>query len=91
MTNFDHFCFTGCAKFPERLKVLHAGGLFSRDCHKYPKISADVIWGKNMKSGREKQGKCKKKGRKGKEKGRKGIEKGRKGKEKEKRGTKRVK
>jgi hypothetical protein len=35
-------------------------------------ISADVIWGKNMKRRREKEGKCKRKGRKGKEKGRRG-------------------
>ncbi len=47
-------------------------------------ISADVIWGKNMKRGREKGGNVKEKGRKGKEKGRKG-------KENEKRGSKRVK
>jgi hypothetical protein len=47
-------------------------------------ISADVIWGKNMKRRREKRGKCKRKGRKRKEKARKG-------KENEKRGSKRVK
>jgi hypothetical protein len=34
-------------------------------------ISADVIWGKNMKRGREKGGKCKRKRKKGKQKGRK--------------------
>jgi hypothetical protein len=43
-----------------------------------------LFGGKNMKSGREKEGKCKGKGRKGKEKGRKG-------KAKEKRGSKGVK
>jgi hypothetical protein len=32
------------------------------------KISANVIWGKNIKSGREKEGKCKGKGSKGKKK-----------------------
>jgi hypothetical protein len=37
-------------------------------------ISADVIWGKNMKRRREKGGNCKKKGRKGKEKFKKGKE-----------------
>ncbi len=31
-------------------------------------ISADVFGGKNMKSGREKEGKCKRKGRKRKKK-----------------------
>jgi hypothetical protein len=31
-------------------------------------ISADVIWGKNMKRGREKGGKCERKIRKGKKK-----------------------
>jgi hypothetical protein len=35
-------------------------------------ISADVIWGKNMKRRREKGVRCKRKGRKRKEKGRKG-------------------
>ncbi len=35
-------------------------------------ISADVIWGKNMKRQREKEGKCKRKRRKGKEKGKRG-------------------
>jgi hypothetical protein len=48
------------------------------------KISANVIWGKNMKRQREKGGKCKTK-RKKREK------KGRKGNENEKRGSKRVK
>jgi hypothetical protein len=47
-------------------------------------ISADVIWGKNMKRQREKRGKCKRKRKKGKEKGRKREEN-------EKRGNKRVK
>ncbi len=54
---------------------------------KYPSpggISADVIWGENMKRGREKQGNVKEKGRKGKEKGRKG-------KENEKKGSKKIK
>ncbi len=56
------------------------------------RISADVISGENMKSGRGKRGKGKRKGRKGKEKGvngkkkkrKKGKEKGRKGKPKRK-------
>jgi hypothetical protein len=48
------------------------------------KISADVIWGKNMKRRREK-------GENIKEKGRKEKEKGGKGKENEKKGSKRVK
>ncbi len=43
--------------------------------------SADVIWGKNMKRGREKGGKCK---RKRKKKGKKKEEKRRKGKKLEK-------
>ncbi len=52
-------------------------------------ISADVIWGKNLKQGREKGGKCKEKRRKGKkeerrEKGRK-AGKGKKGGKKEER------
>jgi hypothetical protein len=47
-------------------------------------ITANVIWGKNMKRQRKKGGKCKRKRRMGKEKGRKG-------KENEKRGNKRVK
>ncbi len=57
---------------------------------KYPlplgggKISADIIWGKNMKWQKEK-------GRNLKEKGRKGKEKGRKRKGNKKRGSKRVK
>ncbi len=60
------------------------------------KISANVIWGKNMKSGREKgqifkrkRKKVERKGRKGKEK--EEEEKGRKGKDEEKRGIKRGK
>ncbi len=47
-------------------------------------ISADVIWGKNMKRQKEKGGKSKRKGRKWEDKGKKG-------KENEKRGSKRVK
>jgi hypothetical protein len=47
-------------------------------------ISANVIWGENMKRGREKGGNVKEKGRTEKEKLRKG-------KEKDKRGSKRVK
>jgi hypothetical protein len=43
-----------------------------------------LFGGKNMKIGREREGKCKRKGKKGKEKERRG-------KEKEKRGSKRVK
>jgi hypothetical protein len=35
-------------------------------------MSVDVIWGKNMKRGREKGGKCKRKRKKGKRKGKKG-------------------
>jgi hypothetical protein len=46
-------------------------------------ISANVIWGKNMKRRREKRGKCKRKRKKGERK--------RKGKENEKKGNKRVK
>ncbi len=47
-------------------------------------ISADVIWGKNMKRRREKEGKCKRKRKKGKRKRKKGERN-------EKRGSKRVK
>jgi hypothetical protein len=39
------------------------------------KISADVIWGKNMKRRREKGGKCKRKRKKGKRKRKKGERK----------------
>jgi hypothetical protein len=48
-------------------------------------ISAYVIWGKNMKSGREKGGKCTRKRKKGERKIKKWDRKGRKWKEKEKR------
>jgi hypothetical protein len=34
-----------------------------------PGISANVIWGKNLKRGREKEGQCKTKRKKGEEKG----------------------
>jgi hypothetical protein len=51
-------------------------------------ISAYVIWGKNMKSGREKGGKHTRKRKKGGRKIKKGERKGRKWKEKEKRGSK---
>jgi hypothetical protein len=48
----------------------------SNQCPKLGKItvSAEVIWGKNMKRGRNRR-KCKEKGRRGKEKGRKGKDK----------------
>ncbi len=45
---------------------------------KYPPgggISADVIWGKNMKRGREKGGKCNRKRKKGERKRKKGERK----------------
>jgi hypothetical protein len=41
-------------------------------------ISADVIWGKKMKRGREKAGKCKRERKKRERKRKKGKEKGRK-------------
>ncbi len=37
-------------------------------------ISSDVIWGKNLKSGREKEEKCKRTRKKGERKERKGKE-----------------
>ncbi len=53
-------------------------------------ISADVIWGKNMKRRKEKGEKVIEKGRKWEEKGKKWEEKGKKGKENAKRGSKRI-
>jgi hypothetical protein len=53
-------------------------------------ISANVIWGEKMNSGREKSARnLKKKEERDKEKEERGKEKGRKGKEKEKMGSKR--
>ncbi len=50
------------------------------------KISADVIWGKNMKRGREKGGKCKRKRKKEERKRKKGERKRKKGERKRKKG-----